>query len=312
MAVLRAHDTGHSVVLPDHCLVGRSRACDLVLAARDVSSQHAAIQWDGNVWELQDLGSRNGTFVDEARLASGTRAPLRAGALLRFGAEAPAYTVLDVAPPTLMAVHLATGDVMLASGGYLGLPDAGAPELVVYPDPAGRWVVERGGETSPITDRAVVSLAAENLWRVHLPRGCEGTWTRDDALLQVAGLRLRFAFSRDEEHVELIAFAGDRRFDLQVRAHHYVLLVLARRRVADERAGVPAIDQGWVRQPDLLKMLKMDENHLSISVHRARAQLGKLGVVDAASLIERRPGARQLRIGAVQIELVALDEPPPA
>lgn len=67
--------------------------------------------------------------------------------------------------------------------------------------------------------------------------------------------------------------------------------------------------RGWIRQDDLLRMLRIDENHLNITVHRARSQLAKAGVADAAALIERRPQVRQLRIGVRDLELVAHDEP---
>ncbi|MFY0538241.1 hypothetical protein [Nannocystis pusilla] len=51
----------------------------------------------------------------------------------------------------------------------------------------------------------------------------------------------------------------------------------------------------------------MDDNHLNICIHRARTQLGRLEVADAASLVERRPGTRQVRLGPARIELRPLD-----
>lgn len=50
--------------------------------------------------------------------------------------------------------------------------------------------------------------------------------------------------SRDEEHIEAVAFAGVRCLDLQARAHNYLLLVLARQRLADREAGLPEAEQG--------------------------------------------------------------------
>jgi len=32
--------------------IGRSRACDLVVTARDVSGQHAVLQWTGQHWQM--------------------------------------------------------------------------------------------------------------------------------------------------------------------------------------------------------------------------------------------------------------------
>jgi len=86
--------------------------------------------------------------------------------------------------------------------------------------------------------------------------------------------------------------------------------LLARQRLADQRAGVPASEQGWMYIDDLLRMLKIDDNHLNITIHRARGQISQLGVVDAVGLVERRPGKRQLRIGASRLELVLLDAEP--
>lgn len=306
MAVLQP-PSGPSIILPDRCLVGRSRSCDLVLPGRDISAQHAALQWTGASWELHDLGSRNGTFVDDVRLAAGGRVALREGALLRFGLETPAYRLVDVSAPLLMARCLTSAETRVGDGAYLALPDSDAPEVCVYQDPLGAWICERDGETSTLDDRGVVTTRDGRAWCVHLPRSCPGTWQDDGTALYVANLALHFAYSRDEEHVELVAVCGDRRLDLMARAHHYVLLVLARQRQADERAGVPAPEQGWVPQAKLQKMLGMDENHLNISIHRARTQLGRLGVVDAASLVERRSGVRQIRLGVGRIEMRPLD-----
>lgn len=307
MALLRPPPPAPLFHVPARCLLGRSRACDLVLADRDVSSQHALLRWTGERWELQDLGSRNGTFVDEVRLAPAARVVVAVGARLRFG-RAAAVELLDAGGPRLLAVHARTGEVRLAEGGYLALAADDAPPLAVFQESGGAWVCEGGGETTAFEDRAAVQVG-DDLWRIHLPSGALGTWGDEEGEALVRDLRLRLAFTRDEEYVEAVAFAGERRLDLQVRAHHYLLLVLARRRLAHRAAGVPEPEAGWARQDELQRMLKMDENHLNTSIHRARAQLGKLGVADAASLIERRPGTRQIRLGVAELALVPLDEP---
>jgi len=272
VAVLRAAEPGRSLPLPAHCVIGRARACDLVLAEKSVSGQHAAIEWTGGEWELRDLGSRNGTYLDNKKLTGGARAVLTAGMRLRFGLDAAVWTLLDVAPPQLMARHLGTGEHRIADGGYLVLPE-------------------------------VSSSACSLSLNVHLPTSAFGTFKDSEQALLLAHLRLSFQFTRDEEHVELTAWSGDRSLFLQARAHHYPLLLLARRRLADQASGVPEPEQGWIRQDELTRMLRMDDNHLNISIHRARTQLGQQGVLDAAALVQRRSGTRQLRIGAGQLEL---------
>jgi len=48
--------------------LGRSRECDCVLAEPSVSRRHAELRREGARWVLRDLGSRNGTRVNGARL----------------------------------------------------------------------------------------------------------------------------------------------------------------------------------------------------------------------------------------------------
>ena len=307
MGTLRRAGSEELFHLPGRCLVGRSGACDLVLAEQNVSGHHAAIEWLDGAWQLQDLGSRNGTFVDDTRVEPHARAVLRAGAQLRFGRDAPTWEVTDASEPRAMARNLATGDTRVAEGGYLALPDPDAPECSLFQLPTGAWVIERDGEQSRVDDRATIATEAGALWRIFLPVALPGTLQDSDAGLLVARLRLRFRVSRDEEQVELTAFVGEQRLDLQIRAHHYPLLLLARRRLADRAHRTPEPDQGWMALDDLLRMLQMTEVHFNITIHRARTQLGKAGVLDAASLVERQPRTRRLRIGVSQLEVGPLE-----
>jgi len=145
---------------------------------------------------------------------------------------------------------------------------------------------------------------------VYLPTSLAATIKDGEAPVIMAKIHLRFRVSADEEQVEMVGFCNEQRFDLQIRAHHYPLLLLARRRLADQGAGVPGPEQGWVQLDDLLDMLRMQETHLNISIHRARTQLSRLGIIDAASLIERRPRMKRLRIGVSSIEVAPLDSVP--
>ncbi len=48
--------------------IGRSPACSLVLEDEYASSRHAQLTPDNASWLIEDLGSRNGTFVDDELL----------------------------------------------------------------------------------------------------------------------------------------------------------------------------------------------------------------------------------------------------
>lgn len=65
-------------------VIGRSPACNLVLEDEYASGQHARLAPDGaGTWWIEDLGSRNGTSVDDERLAQ-PRA-LAEGDIIRIG-----------------------------------------------------------------------------------------------------------------------------------------------------------------------------------------------------------------------------------
>jgi hypothetical protein len=306
VGILQERDTSTRIVLSSRCLVGRAPTCDLVLPQRNVSGEHAALEWSGAGWELQDLGSRNGTFLDGKRLEPEARCLIGQDAQVRFGRESPTWTLTDASAPVAMACDLATRAWRYAEGGYLSLPGPDEHECSIYALPDGLWVVERGSDSRPIEDRATLTTADGTLWRVFLPVSLHSTVTEGQPLI-LACTRLRFRHSLDEEQVEMVGFSGATRLDYSLRAHHYPLLLLARKRLADRRAGLAAADEGWIALDDLLHMLQMSEPHLNTCIHRARVQLSRSGIVDAASLIERRVRLRRVRIGVHDLDIGLLD-----
>lgn len=63
--------------------VGREAGSDIVLEDPQVSRHHARLTLQAGVYVIEDLGSTNGTFLNEQRL-TGTR-PINPGDQLRFG-----------------------------------------------------------------------------------------------------------------------------------------------------------------------------------------------------------------------------------
>jgi serine/threonine protein kinase len=72
----------------DSVMVGRDRACSIVLPHPAVSRRHARITLTGPGPVLEDLQSANGTYVNNTRIE---RVTLKAGDIVRFGAD-PACT----------------------------------------------------------------------------------------------------------------------------------------------------------------------------------------------------------------------------
>jgi hypothetical protein len=89
------------------------------------------------------------------------------------------------------------------------------------------------------------------------------------------------------------------------RAHYYLLLTLARARAsAEKEAALLPHERGWTSVDELTRMLGVEEIKLNVEVYRVRRDLAELGVVDAASIIERRRGLRTLRLGTPRATIV--------
>jgi len=314
MAVLTKHPEGSRSFLLSRHLVGRSRLADLRMTEPTVSGEHAVLRWSGREWELHDLGSRNGTIVDGRKLAPGERVPLAAGSVVAFGQVDNAWKLIDDAAPTILAIPMEKGEVMCASDHLLALPSEDNPEAVVYRDSAGEWVIEQGGETSRVLDRQTVT-AGEQEFLLRVPDMIAATWDNSSpAAPHLRALTLRFSVSRDEEYVALTARGEHQVIDLGARAHHNVLLLLARSRLADRQSasaatgGAPTPDtaEGWVYQDELADKLAIDENHLNVAVFRCRRQLAEAGIVGAADIVERRRPTREVRLGVSKIEIVTV------
>ena len=82
----------------DVARLGRSPECTVVLAGAHVdvvSALHAELRHGSAGWELKDLGSRNGTFLNGQRLAGEAR--LKAGDVIGLGETGPRFSVAAVA-----------------------------------------------------------------------------------------------------------------------------------------------------------------------------------------------------------------------
>ena len=109
-------------------------------------------------------------------------------------------------------------------------------------------------------------------------------------------IELTFNVSQNEEHVSLNLAISQRRFDLGQRNHHYLLLLLARKRMADNAKGIILSEQGWIYLEQLCQMLKLNENHINVQIYRIRKQMTSIlpQSLFLPQIIERRTG--QIRI----------------
>jgi len=284
-------------------LIGREPGAALRLDEDSVSWRHASLRWTGQAWELQDLGSRNGTFLDGHRIAPGARMPLRMGCELRFGDAVEPWSLVDVDPPGTCLVDLTTGERIFACDELLAVPQQGEPALFISKQADESWVAEVGARVWELEASEVLTLGSHR-YRFEPGAPVYATMTGRGQQLTPAEMALQFRVSRNEEHVEVKIVHAGRSIELRPRAHSYVLLTLARVRMKDQ--GNDTLDphsQGWIYQDELLKMLASTPTQLAVDIYRARKQFSEAGVSEAAQIVERRGTTHELRIGVPKLAI---------
>jgi FHA domain len=250
---------------------------------------------------IQDLGSRNGTFVDQRRLTPGEHARLVEDSVVAFGNKLEAWRIVGAqSPPDIVAMNEATGEVRVATDGMLTL--SGDHDIAIFLGP-GAWLCEREDGVGSVVDGGILNLGA-NRWVVRVNGRSEGPTTATVAdELTLATIELVFHLSRDEEFVRVALKTADRTIDLGPRAHNYLLLTLARRRLADSAEGISDAASGWIGMEECARDVG-DGARLNIDIFRVRKQFLAVGVEDGGSIIERRPIDRQIRIGTSRLSVV--------
>jgi len=283
-------------------LIGRGAQCALRLSAAYVSTQHALIRWNGRAWEILDRGSRNGTHMNGVALEPGRSYQLLKDAVINFGHPEERWTLFDASEPRVMAVALDTGQALWGEGGLIGLPSNKNPVCTLFVDRDGAWRVERAdGETAIIVDGEIVECAGQK-FRFCCPVSSSATETVSVSREPNQPV-LRFAVSSDEDFVELSLEYPERSVSLGSRSHNYLMLTLARRKIADRSANLPEASCGWMDKEELADGFKITPQQVDGEVFRIRKHFLQHGVPEAASVIERRPRTKQIRLGLSQLRI---------
>ena len=299
MGVLRSRTGGREVVLSAEHVVGRMSSCALPRSSAFVSASHAMVRWDGQGWSIRDLGSRNGTYVNDAALARGQSVLLRRGARIAFGGPGETWELTDAGGPSAAIIPLDGGDPIFLTQPITGIPTLDEPLATVYLD-AEDWLLECDESRVGLRPGAEFVVAGHR-FRFECPSGASATVASADHDGDLSRATLILCVSRDEEHVSLQLQTEDRTQDLGERASFYLMLVLARERLAS--AGLDPAESGWIAIDSLLKMIPDYSSgvHLNVEIFRLRRLLGNAGVRDAARVIERRRG--EIRLGSDRIEI---------
>ena len=122
--VLKPVGSGDALHIESDVLIGRSNECDVVLAEGHLSRTHARLSLrDGAPW-LEDLGSTNGTFVNELRIAEAVK--LENGDRVRF----------DVVEFDLVVPSARSDATQVRSATVVRPPQEARPQAAKEPKPA--------------------------------------------------------------------------------------------------------------------------------------------------------------------------------
>jgi hypothetical protein len=302
MGIMKRMDTGLTLPLGHHTRIGRSSDADIRIVDKRISSEHAAISFDKGLWDVKDLGSRNGTVLDGRRLEAGKRVPLKVGAALRFGSFDAHWVLESDGPPDVVAIETDGEKRMEGEHGLLKWPSG----AVLLTENGTDYYLESEGARSRVIDRQIVKIEGAS-WRISIPPSPdeEGRTITADGILLSTDVTLQFQVSPDEESVRVSIAADGVKKELRARSFDYMLLALARARIADGKtADLAADEQGWVYADELASDLGMDVSHINVDIYRARRRFADAGVQGADEMVERRPQTRALRLGCRRVELI--------
>jgi FHA domain len=272
-----------------------------------VSSHHASLRWtERKCWELKDLQSKNGTYVNRERIAAGEKVKLELGDEIGFGSLSEAFVMEDVSPPRAMLVALeGEFEPIFLDQALIGLPSLEQPDITLFQAPSGQWQLDSRDLAGPLEDGDQIRIG-QQAWRCCLPTPPDDTDAIDrfPSLFALADVDLELNVSRDEEQIELSLHALGRPMSLGVKACYYLLLTLGRCRLhRDLPPAAEVSDDGWISVSSLLDLLRVSEQRLNVDIFRIRQELRAAGVVDAASIVERQPPRRLLRLGTSRIDI---------
>ncbi len=298
MAILLNKKTNKSVFLRSHHVFGRHPgSANTLLTNPEASRIHASILWNGSFWTIKDSSS-NGTYINAEMLLSGSKTQLNLGDRICFGALDNICWVLsnDNAPKSML-MPIKSDAQAIELEGVVGLPNENNPEITLYQEARGKWLCENSSGIILLEAGSKVSTENNSWYFINAETIDETVKVESNLNKMTKPSTINFTVSRDEEHVSLRIVFENKPIDLGERTHHYLVLLIARKRIADRKLGVEESEQGWIDKDQLSQQLGLDENHINIQIYRLRKQLMQINpsAVQLLQIIERRRG--EIRFG---------------
>lgn len=299
MAYIKSFDKGIIHLKQSHLFGRLQSAVDTYLQDSAVSRLHFLLEYTAPNWYLVDYSS-NGTWVNGVRITKGVQTLVKQDDVVaiggKFGTE---FQFVDAGEPVDILCRRNSPEspiietLQLQSTNHL--PNQQHCEMSITRN-NDNWVLEHKHQQRSLHDGDWLTIEKQK-WQLVLTDTANSTMVVQDDKLQLSEIQLQLHTSLDEETTtaKLVSHLGE--VDLKSRSHHYLLLLLARQRVADTNNHIDTTECGWVYMDHLTEMLGIPETLINIQIYRARKQLETAlnGDIDGKELIERRSG--KIRIG---------------
>ena len=181
--------------------LGRSPDCRVVVAgpkAGVVSAVHAELRYGDGTWRVADLGSRNGTYVNERRLDASV--VLGPGDVIGLGESGPRFEIAAVTevpplPPTLPERHaIPSGDraygITLLDGATGRRYEAAGMRIRIGRGPECEVQVAAGADTTVSRVHAELSVDPSGSLLVRDAGSRNGTWVNGERVITPLPVRL--------------------------------------------------------------------------------------------------------------------------
>lgn len=255
------------------------------------SRMHCIIQFNGSNWVIFDK-SKNGTYVNDNKLEE-PKTILKNGDKISFPKQShDAFEVICLKPPKPVLISSKL-DQYIELEDLSILPSETSSELLITRHPTTKkWIVERGESTKLIKSGSTVYMDGD-IWTFFSNDIISNTQTQtlyDDITIPVS---LKFYVSLNEENIFLQGSIEHSPFDFGYKAHHHLLLALARRYLDDEKNKIPLQEHGWISTEVLLRDLGITGSHLNMLIFRARKAFHSAN--KRYEMLDRRNGEIRLK-----------------
>ncbi len=290
-----------------HChFFGRlSNAVETYIMDPFVSRIHFSIEHYQNNWFIID-NSRNGTWLNKIKMISNHKQLIKKGDLISCGEnQSITFLMEDDSPPKDLLCQKDASDshfnetIQLDNINHFSDTDNRIISIIKTGE---EWKVQGHQEVSSISNQEWIDISNKK-WQLLSPDLTQHTVEMHNETIVIDEISLCINTNLNEEsnHCALHTPIGN--FDLKVRSHHYLILLLARQLASDYDNNLDTSECGWLYLDTLMTLTRLPETQINILIYRARKQFtDSVGNLIASDLfIQRRQG--QVRLGIQKIEI---------